>query len=162
MTQIKYSYRHLDRCRLSTFPSLNGLQIRGWLKCTLIPFSDTTHAYKVIFRLPTSLECWRSCRTLRRLETAANWGKIRTLGLKFRTETNQAPVDDAVTDNENVLPGQESNRGIGRRGVIVGNVISRGKKKNWRKHLLHYHFVHHKAHKRDVRHWTLPCPPIQN
>jgi len=28
--------------------------------------------------------------------------------------------------------------------------------------LLHYYFVHHKAHKRDVRHWTLSCPPTQN
>jgi hypothetical protein len=60
-------------------------------------------------------------------------------------------VDDAVTNNENVLPGQERDRGIDRRGVIVRNVINKGKRKNWGKHLLHYYFVHHKAHKRDVR-----------
>ena len=36
------------------------------------------------------------------------------MGLKFRTETNQAPLDDAVTNNENVLLGQERDTRIER------------------------------------------------
>ena len=62
--------------------------------------------------------------------------KNSTLGLKSRTETNQTPVDDVVTGNENVLADQKRDRGINRRSVIVGNVISRGNSKNWGKHLL--------------------------
>ena len=45
-----------------------------------------------------------------------------------------------------------AHRRIARRGVNVGNVISRLKRKNWGKRLLDYYFVHHKAQERDVWH----------
>jgi hypothetical protein len=36
------------------------------------------------------------------------------MGLRLRTETNHGPLDDAVTNNENVLPGQGRDRRIDR------------------------------------------------